>query len=229
MNRTAAAIVLSLLALVTPATAAVAPGTAPGSSTGLYGTYDGGNAFARILAGTLPATKVYEDRQVLAFMNIHPLSVGDLLVIPKGHYRNLMDIPPLVLAHVIRVAQLLARAQARAFHPDGIFLRENNGEEAGQTVFHFHVHVTPQYRGVALAHTSYDQPPAEPRTLEIVAERVRAAMTQITGGDPLAASDACVMVEAGATGKDDHEQAALGCTGAGRHRYRHRRAGARRR
>ena len=56
-----------------------------------------------------------------------------------------MDIPPLVLAHLIRVAQRLAKAQARALHPDGIFLRQNNGEEADQTVFHFHVHVTPQY------------------------------------------------------------------------------------
>jgi histidine triad (HIT) family protein len=164
------------LASITPGFAEVAPGTTPGSSTGLYGTYDESNAFARILAGTLPAAKVYEDKQVLAFMNIHPVSVGDLLVIPKGRYRNLMDIPPAILAHVMRVAQQLAKAQARALHPDGIFLRENNGEAAGQTVFHFHVHVTPQYRAVELAKPTYDQPPAEPRTLEILAERIRAAL-----------------------------------------------------
>ena len=169
---------LALLALLAaaPAVAEVSPGTTPGSATGLFGAYDDHNAFARILRGELPATKVYEDRTVLAFMNIHPLSTGDLLVIPKRHYRNLMDIPPPVLDHLMRVAQRLARAQARALHPDGIFLRQNNGEEAGQTVFHFHMHVTPQYRGVALAQTSYKQPPADPRKLAAIAAKIRAAL-----------------------------------------------------
>jgi histidine triad (HIT) family protein len=166
---------LALLA-ATPAIAEVAPGTTPGSATGLSGAYDDHNAFARILRGQLPATKVYEDRTVFALMNIHPLSTGDLLVIPKGHYRNLMDIPPPVLVHLMSVTQRLAKAQARALHPDGIFLRQNNGEAAGQTVFHFHIHVTPQWNGVPLAQTSYAQPPADPRRLAAVAARIRAAL-----------------------------------------------------
>jgi histidine triad (HIT) family protein len=169
---------LAMLALLvaTPVWAETAPGTTPGSATGLFGGYDNHNAFARILRGELPATKVYEDRTVLAFMNIHPLSTGDLLVIPKRPYRNLMDIPPPVLDHLMRVAQRLAKAQVRALHPDGIFLRQNNGEEAGQTVFHFHMHVTPQYRGVPLAQTSYQQPPADPRELASIAAKIRAAL-----------------------------------------------------
>jgi histidine triad (HIT) family protein len=171
----AALAVLALLA-ATPVGAETAPGTTPGSATGLFGAYDDHNAFARILRGQLPATKVYEDRTVLAFMNIHPLSIGDLLVIPKRPYRTLMDIPPPVLDHLMRVTQRLAKAQARALHPDGIFLRQNNGEEAGQTVFHFHMHVTPQYRGVALAQTSYRQPPADPKELAAIAARIRAAL-----------------------------------------------------
>jgi histidine triad (HIT) family protein len=166
---------LALLAAA-PVAATVAPGTTPGSATGLFGAYDDHNAFARILAGTLPATKVYEDDQVLAFMNIHPLSRGDLLVIPKQHARDLMDIRPGVLAHLVRVAQRLAKAQAAALHPDGIFLRENNGEAADQTVFHFHIHVTPQYAGVPLAKTSYAQPPADPAELARIAAQIRAAM-----------------------------------------------------
>jgi histidine triad (HIT) family protein len=169
--------VLALLALIaaTPTMAEVAPGTTPGSATGLFGAYDNHNAFARILRGQLPATKVYEDRTVLAFMNIHPLSTGDLLVIPKRHYRNLMDVPPPVLDHLMRVAQRLAKAQARALHPDGIFIRQNSGEAAGQTVFHFHMHVTPQWKTTPLAKTSYGQPPADPRSLAAVAARIRAA------------------------------------------------------
>lgn len=171
-----ALLALATLALAVPATAEMAPGTTPGSATGLFGAYDSGNAFARILGGKLPATRVYEDGQVLAFMNIHPLSTGDLLVIPKGHYRDLMDIPAPVLDHVMRVTQRLAKAQARALHPDGIFIRQNSGEAAGQTVFHFHVHVTPQYRGVPLAQTSYQQAPADPKQLAAIAERIRRAM-----------------------------------------------------
>ena len=166
----------TLLALALPAMAEVAPHTTPGSATGLFGAYDTGNAFARILAGKLPATRVYEDAQVLAFMNIHPLSTGDLLVIPKRPYRNLMDIPPRTLAHLMDVTQRLAKAQARALHPDGIFLRQNSGEAAGQTVFHFHMHVTPQYQGVPLAAVSYAQPPADPAELAKVAARIKAAM-----------------------------------------------------
>ncbi|WBO22684.1 HIT family protein [Sphingomonas abietis] len=178
MSRAAVAL-LALLALgpaLGPAMAEVAPGTTPGSATGLFGGYDDHNAFARILRGELPATKVYEDRQAFAFMNIHPLSTGDLLVIPKRPYRNMMDIPPAVLAHLIQVTQRLARAQARALHPDGIFIRQNSGEVAGQTVFHFHMHVTPQYAGVPLAKTSYGQAPADPKELAAVAAKIRAAM-----------------------------------------------------
>lgn len=171
-----ALLTLVALAVAAPAAAEVAPGTTPGSATGLYGAYDNGNAFARILAGRLPATRVYEDRQVLAFMNIHPLSTGDLLVIPKGHYRNLMDIPAPVLDHLMRVTQRLAKAQARALHPDGIFIRQNSGEAAGQTVFHFHMHVTPQWKAVPLAQTSYKQPPADPKQLALIAGKIRAAL-----------------------------------------------------
>lgn len=169
-------VALALLAAA-PSGATVAPGSAPDTATGLYGRY-ADNAFAKILDGRLKAVKVYEDREVLAFMNIHPLAPGDLLVIPTGHYRNLMDIPPDVLAHLMKVAQRIARAQARALHPAGIFIRANSGEAAGQTVFHFHLHVTPVYQGVALAHPTYADPPAPPAALEKVAAKIRAALTE---------------------------------------------------
>jgi histidine triad (HIT) family protein len=168
---------LPLLALLaaTPAVAEVAPGSAKNIATGLTGAY-ADNPFAKILAGKLPATKVYEDRTVLAFMNIHPLSMGDLLVIPKGHYRNLIDIPRPVLDHLIDVTQRLAKAEMRALHPDGLYIRQNSGEAAGQTVFHFHMHVTPQWKGVPLAQTSYNQPPADPKKLAAIAAKIHAAM-----------------------------------------------------
>jgi histidine triad (HIT) family protein len=109
-------------------------------------------------------------------MNIHPLSTGDLLVIPKGHYRDLIDIPTPVLDHLIDVTQRLAKAQMRALKPDGIFIRQNSGEAAGQTVFHFHMHVTPQWTNVPLAKTSYGQKPEDPRKLAAIAARIHTAM-----------------------------------------------------
>jgi histidine triad (HIT) family protein len=171
---------LPLLALAlassSPALAEVAPGSTPGAATGLHGAYDTNNPFARILRGTLPAAKVYEDGQVLAFMNIHPLTPGDLLVIPKAPVRNLLDIRPGTLKHLMIVTQRLARAQERALGCDGVFIRQNSGESADQTVFHFHMHVTPTYTGVPLAKTSYAQPPADPKELAAIAAKIRAAL-----------------------------------------------------
>ncbi|MBA2935384.1 HIT domain-containing protein [Sphingomonas sp. CGMCC 1.13654] len=168
-------IALALLLAAAPAAAEVAPGSASDTATGLTGAY-ADNPFARILAGKLPAAKVYEDRTVLAFMNIHPLSTGDLLVIPKGHYRTLIDIPRPVLDHLIDVTQRLAKAQMKALRPDGIFIRQNSGEAAGQTVFHFHMHVTPQWKDVPLAQTSYKQSAADPKQLAAIAAKIHAAM-----------------------------------------------------
>jgi histidine triad (HIT) family protein len=163
------------LLLAAPAAAEIAPGSAKGIATGLTGAY-AENPFTKILDGRLKAVTVYEDDTVYAFMNIHPLSTGDLLVIPKGHYRTLIDIPTPVLDHLMEVTQRIAKAQMEALKPGGIFIRQNSGEAAGQTVFHFHMHVTPQWKGVPLAKVSYGQKPADPKRLEAVAARIRAAL-----------------------------------------------------
>lgn len=168
-------IAAAALSLAGPARAEIAPGSAHDIPTGLTGAY-ADNPFAKILDGRLKAVTVYEDDTVLAFMNIHPLATGDLLVIPKGHYRTLIDIPTPVLDHLIEVTQRIARAQQAALHPDGIFIRQNSGEAAGQTVFHFHMHVTPEWTGVPLAKVSYGQPAADPKALEAVAAKIRAAL-----------------------------------------------------
>ena len=169
---------LLALCLAGPASAqTVAPGSAPGTQTGLTGAY-ADNAFARILDGRLSAVTVYEDASTLAFMNIHPIAPGDVLVIPREHARTLLDITPAVLAHLIVVTQRIAQAQARALHPGGILIRQSSGQDADQTVFHFHMHVTPVYHGVPLAHPTYADPPAE---LAAVAAKISAAL----GPDPV--------------------------------------------
>ena len=112
--------------------------------------YDNDNIFAKILRGEIPAIRVYEDDDVLAFMDIMPRSTGHMLVIPKAAARNLLDAEPEALAACVTVAQKLARAAKAALGADGITLQQFSEAAGGQEVFHLHFHVIPRYEGVAM-------------------------------------------------------------------------------
>ena len=112
--------------------------------------YDQNNIFAKILRGELPCHKVYEDEKTLAFLDIMPRAPGHTLVLPKAPARNLLDIDPADLAHVIQVAQKIAQAQIKVFRADGITVQQFNESAGGQVVFHLHVHVVPRRDGVAM-------------------------------------------------------------------------------
>lgn len=112
----------------------------------LDGTYEGENIFAKIIRGEMPCVKVYEDENVLAFMDVFPQSRGHTLVIPKAPSRNLLDAAPDDLQHLIVKTQLIAKAVRRALSPDGIVITQFNGAPAGQTVFHLHFHIIPRYK-----------------------------------------------------------------------------------
>lgn len=112
--------------------------------------YDPDNIFAKIIAGTIPCHKVYEDDVVLAMMDIMPQSDGHLLVLPKTGSRNLLDANPQILAKTIKRVQTLACAAKVAMNADGIRIAQFNEAPAGQTVFHLHFHVIPIYEGVPL-------------------------------------------------------------------------------
>jgi diadenosine tetraphosphate (Ap4A) HIT family hydrolase len=106
------------------------------------------NPFARILRGELPAFKVYEDGQVLAFLSLDQDAPGHVLVISKtSQAQDITAITPQDLMRVMRVAQRVAKAEVIALHADGVVLQQNNGAAAGQTVFHLHVHVVPHWTG----------------------------------------------------------------------------------
>ena len=106
--------------------------------------------FCAIVAGKIPATKVYEDEQVLAFMDISPGNPGHLLVIPKSHYRNIFDIDAEIAGKVIQVGIKLANAIKAALNPDGLNLFQSNESAAFQSVFHFHLHLVPRWKGDSL-------------------------------------------------------------------------------
>ena len=105
--------------------------------------YDDQNIFARILREELPAIKVYEDEQVLAFMDIMPQADGHTLVIPKSPAVTLLDLDPQVAAYTIQVVQKVAKAMEKALGLDGIVLMQLSGAAAGQTVPHVHFHLIP--------------------------------------------------------------------------------------
>jgi histidine triad (HIT) family protein len=105
--------------------------------------YDDQNIFARILRGELPAIKIYEDDQVLAFMDIMPQADGHALVIPKTPAMTLLDLPADAAAYTIQVVQKIAKAIETALDAKGIVLMQLSGVAAGQTVPHVHFHLIP--------------------------------------------------------------------------------------
>jgi histidine triad (HIT) family protein len=136
--------------------------------------YDPNNLFAKILRGELSAYKVYEDDRALAFLDIMPRAPGHTLVIPKAPARNILDVAPDELAHVMKLAQKIAKVSVNVFGADGITLQQFSESAGGQVVFHLHVHVIPRKEGIAL------KPPASvkeaPDVLKEQAAKLAAAL-----------------------------------------------------
>jgi histidine triad (HIT) family protein len=103
--------------------------------------------FTRIVRGEIPSARVYEDDLTFAFLDIHPASRGHTLVIPKQEYPDLLSMPAELLTAVHLTTQRVARAIQRALQPNGLNIVQNNGGAAGQTVFHYHVHLIPRWNG----------------------------------------------------------------------------------
>lgn len=131
-------------------------------------TYDPKNIFAQIIRGDAPCYKLYEDDDVLAFLDLFPQSFGHTLVIPKRSAAcNILDVDSEALAKVIKVVQKLTRAIVAELEPDGVQVAQFNGAPAGQTVFHIHMHIVPRYAGEGLGiHAAGKADPAELEKLQ---------------------------------------------------------------
>ena len=101
--------------------------------------------FCKIANGDLPSEKVYEDEHVFAFMDISPVTKGHTLIIPKKHAENVYELDEETAGHLFSVVPKIANALNETFHPQGLNLLQNNGSFAGQSVFHFHLHLIPRY------------------------------------------------------------------------------------
>lgn len=108
-------------------------------------TYDDGNIFAKILRGDIPCHKVYENEQTLAFMDVMPQAVGHVLVIPKCQAVELTDLPLEYATAVFVTAQKVVKAQRVALGVEGVVQMQLNHAKAGQSVFHYHMHLIPTH------------------------------------------------------------------------------------
>jgi histidine triad (HIT) family protein len=128
--------------------------------------------FCRIAAGELPADVVHEDERTVAFMDINPSTRGHVLVIPRQHSADLLDVDPEDLAACMRAGQAVARRLTERLSADGINLVNSTGRVAGQTVFHFHVHVIPRYADDGIR-IPFPHHPGDPKEIAEAATAIR--------------------------------------------------------
>ncbi|RPI66286.1 MAG: HIT family protein [Ignavibacteriales bacterium] len=100
--------------------------------------------FCEIVNGNSPAEIIYENKSALAFLDINPMNFGHTLVIPKNHYSDFTSIPGEEISEVIYAVQKISAAVRKSLGADGYNIVSNNGEAAGQSVFHFHFHIIPR-------------------------------------------------------------------------------------
>ena len=102
--------------------------------------------FCKIISGTIPAEKLYENDHVIAFLDINPIHFGHALILPKQHCKDFLDLPDETYHSILQAAKVVTQALVESLNLEGYNLFSNNGAIAGQSVFHFHLHVTPRYR-----------------------------------------------------------------------------------
>ena len=100
--------------------------------------------FCQIVEGRIPSTKIFEDENFIAFMDINPISEGHLLLVSKKHYEILTEVPDDLLAAALPLAKKLATAVLKGVGAEGFNLLQNNGVVAGQMVGHWHLHIIPR-------------------------------------------------------------------------------------
>ena len=132
--------------------------------------------FCKIIKGEIPSVKIYEDGDVLAFLDIGPVVKGHTLVIPKSHHNPLMETPPEVLCRLITVARRIARAQVKGLNADGINVSQANGQAAGQVVPHIHFHVIPRFTQDGFHGNWIPRKYDSPDQMNSFADRIRQAL-----------------------------------------------------
>lgn len=129
--------------------------------------------FCKIIGGEIPSHVLYEDEQFKVILDVNPATKGHALILPKEHYANLYELPEETAADAMKLAQRMMRKMTEKLDCDGFNIVQNNGEAAGQTVFHFHMHLIPRYKndGEILKYIAGDPGPEE-------LERIKKTLTE---------------------------------------------------
>lgn len=131
--------------------------------------------FCKIVVGQIPSTRVHEDEHTLAFMDIGQVNPGHVLIAVKKHAANLFELDDAQVAAIARASRKIARALKKIFDPEGLSVYQANGKAAGQTVFHYHVHLLPRHVGDGMELVwPVKNPPRE--QLEAYAAKIRAGL-----------------------------------------------------
>lgn len=131
--------------------------------------------FCKIIAGEIPSSKVYEDDQIVAFLDISQVTPGHTLVVPKQHFRNLLEMDADSTSQLFARVPDIARKVMKATGAKGMNILNNNEEIAGQTVFHTHVHLAPRYNETDGLQISFEAHEPDFPALAQLAEKIAQA------------------------------------------------------
>lgn len=131
--------------------------------------------FCKIANGEIPSDTVYEDDKYRAILDLSPAVKGHTLILPKDHFDDLLSADEETLESVLKLAQRIGAAQLKALKCDGFNVVQNNGEAAGQTVHHLHVHIIPRYKDGAKM-VAWEQLKSEPEEQQKIAGEIKAAL-----------------------------------------------------
>ncbi len=139
-----------------------------------YTLYMDNCIFCKIIKGEIPCTKIHEDENTLAFLDINPINKGHTLIIPKSHHQNLYEIPDILLGEIMSKTKGIAKTVKKVLGADGINIGQNNETAAGQVVFHYHVHIIPRFDNDGLKH--WPGHPYLEGEAEEIAEKIKSAL-----------------------------------------------------
>lgn len=134
--------------------------------------------FCKILRGEIPARKVFENKKVLAFLDINPVNPGHTLVIPKKHYLLLTEIPDEELSELIKTVRNLSSIIFKVTNAEGITVTQNNGKSAGQIVPHVHFHIIPRFSGDKLEN-KWETMKLEDSQFQEIQDKINSLTTQL--------------------------------------------------
>lgn len=134
--------------------------------------------FCKIANGIIPSATIYEDRYFRVILDISPANMGHALILPKDHFDHVYDMDPEIAGKVFVLAARVAKALKEELQCDGINILQNNGEAAGQTVFHFHMHIIPRYTGDSV-HVEWQQKETDSDSLAALSNRLNELLQDV--------------------------------------------------